>query len=359
MRMNQLNGESTSRWMTAIRGYGLAVLFVLAAGVISWLINPWIAPQAKSPYFAAVLLAAVIGGTGPGLFATVLASLAIAWFELGTEHGLALGADDGFRLAVFTATALIISSVSSARKKAESELRVALERLAAVDRAKDEFIATLSHELRTPLTAIVGWLRILREPGLDEATRATAISSLQQSARMQQMLVDDLLDHSRIILGKLEIRHEPLILSEVVEQAIDIIRPEAEAKQIRIIADIGTSAAVIDGDPGRLKQVCWNLLTNAVKFTPAGGFVRVAVRMNQMAEIEVEDDGEGIDPALLPHIFERFSQGTSGHNGGLGLGLTIVRHIIELHGGEVTATSKGRGRGARFVACLPLARSQN
>jgi signal transduction histidine kinase len=356
--MNQLNGENTPRWIRAIRDYGLAALFVVAAGVISWLINPWIAPQAKSPYFAAVLLSAVIGGTGPGLFATVFASVAIAWFELGSGRGLDLGADDGFRLAVFTATALVISSVSSARKKAESELRVALERLAAVDRAKDEFIATLSHELRTPLTSIVGWLRILREPGLDEATRATAISSLEQSARMQQMLVDDLLDHSRIILGKLEIRHEPLILSDVVEQAIDIIRPEAEAQQVRIIADIGTSAAVIDGDPGRLKQVCWNLLTNAVKFTPAGGSVRVTVKTNQMAQIEVEDDGEGIDHDLLPHIFERFSQGTSGHQGGLGLGLTIVRHIIELHGGEVTASSKGRGRGARFVVRVPLARSQ-
>ncbi|HEX7707039.1 MAG TPA: HAMP domain-containing sensor histidine kinase [Thermoanaerobaculia bacterium] len=358
MRMNQLNGGSTSPWMTAIRGYGLAALFVIAAGAISWLINPWIEPQAKSPYFAAVLLSAVIGGTGPGLFATVFASVAIAWFELGSERGFNLGADDLFRLAVFTATALVISSVSSARKTAERELRVALERLAAVDRAKDEFIATLSHELRTPLTAIVGWLRILREPGLDEATRTTAISSLEQSARMQQMLIDDLLDHSRIILGKLEIRHEPLVLREVVEQAIDIIRPEAEAKQVRVIADTGTGAAVIDGDPGRLKQVCWNLLTNAVKFTPAGGTVRVAVKTNQMAEIEVEDDGEGIDPDLLPHIFERFSQGTSGHKGGLGLGLTIVRHIIELHGGDVSATSRGRGRGARFVVRVPLAKSQ-
>jgi signal transduction histidine kinase len=337
------------RWITAL-------LLVAAAAALSQSLEPWIAPHTTSPYFAAVLLSAVIGGAGPGLFATILASLAIAWFDLGSDNQLDLGLDDILRLAVFAGTALVISYVSAARKTAERDLVIALERLNAVDRAKDEFIATLSHELRTPLTSILGWTHILREPELDEETRAMAVQSIEQSARVQQMLVDDVLDVSRIVLGKLDVRHEPVILQEVIDQSIAILLPEAKNRRVGIESSIPGTPFVIDGDGDRLKQVCWNLLNNAVKFTPSGGLVRIGLRtVGSEAEIEVVDNGEGIDSELLPHIFDRFKQGANGRKGGLGLGLAIVRNIVELHGGNVSAASAGRGRGARFTVRLPLA----
>jgi signal transduction histidine kinase/CheY-like chemotaxis protein len=253
------------------------------------------------------------------------------------------------------------------RKQAE-EARAQLlvrERAARADaeranRLKDEFLATLSHELRTPLTAILGWSRMLRAGNLDEAMRARALETIDRNAQSQSQLIDELLDVSRIITGKLTLSVQPVALLPVVEAAVDSIRPAADAKDIRLDVLLDPAAGKIPGDPSRLQQVIWNLFSNAVKFTPSGG--RVAVNLERdgpSARITVSDCGVGIEPQMLPYIFDRFRQAdgsTTREHGGLGLGLAIVRHLVELHGGTVSAASDGRDRGATFTVVLPLAR---
>lgn len=342
----------------AVRRYAFAFIAVIAAVLVARALDPYIAPHVSPPYFLAVMLVAAYAGTGPGLVATFLASLAIAWFDLGTAHNLDLGFDDLLRLAAFTVTALVISSISAARKAAERELRIALENLAAVDRSKDEFIATMSHELRTPLTSILGWLKILRAGDLDDETRELAMESIEQSARTQAMLVSDMLDVSRIVLGKLHVEREPLFVRDVVREAVAVITPAAEAKKLTFDVQGLDEAILVCGDRERLKQVVWNFLSNSVKFTPDGGTIRVRVLHDDHdAIIEVADEGEGMSNELLRHIFDRFTQGTeSVRKGGLGLGLSIVRHIVELHGGTVSAYSAGRNHGATFTARIPLLR---
>ncbi|HEX8096453.1 MAG TPA: ATP-binding protein, partial [Pyrinomonadaceae bacterium] len=228
----------------------------------------------------------------------------------------------------------------------------------ASNRLKDEFLATLSHELRTPLTAVLGWLSLLRSGKLDEATREQALGTIERNANAQAQLIEDILDVSRIITGQLRLDVRPFDLSSVIEDTIASVRPAAEAKQIQIETKIDPQASLAWGDAGRLQQVIWNLLSNAVKFTPAGG--RVALKLRRagaQAEVVVTDDGAGIAPEFLPYVFERFRQGdssTTRTQGGLGLGLAIVRHIVELHGGTVEAASEGEGRGATFRLRLAL-----
>ena len=225
-----------------------------------------------------------------------------------------------------------------------------------VARAKDEFIATLSHELRTPLTSILGWSRILRDGGCDEETIAMAAESIAQSAQSQQFLIEDLLDVSRIILGKFHMEISPVDLNPIGQAAADMIRPVAEAKEIELRVELPRQPCVINGDGRRIKQVIWNFLSNAVKFTPAGGHVLLRIAMaGSWITIEVSDSGEGIDPDLIPHLFERFRQADGAiAKGGLGLGLSIARYVVEAHGGSVSAVSEGKGRGATFAARLPM-----
>jgi signal transduction histidine kinase len=341
-----------------VRRYAFAVLTVAVAVLFARALDRYISPHVSPPYFLAVMLSAAYAGAGPGLVATVLASLAIAWFDLGTTHNLDLGLDDFIRLAIFVITALTISSISAARKAAERELRIALDELSALDRSKDEFIATMSHELRTPLTGILGWLHILKVKDLDPATRALALESVEQSANTQAMLVNDLLDASRIVLGKLHVDRQPLLVRDAVREAVAVVQPAADAKKVVIMSDGLDEPFLVNGDRERLKQVVWNLLTNAVKFTPEGGAVRVRILADRRdAIIEVADDGEGIDQELLRHVFDRFTQGSDGiRKGGLGLGLSIARHIVELHDGNVEAHSAGRNRGSTFTVRLPLLR---
>ena len=226
------------------------------------------------------------------------------------------------------------------------------------NRTKDEFLATLSHELRTPLTSIMGWAEMLSMGILDEAARRRAVEVIESSARSQAQLIADLLDVSRISAGRLRLDVRPVELRHVIEAAMDVVRPAAEARSIKLSAKYDRKAASVSGDPDRLQQVVWNLLSNAVKFTPEGG--RVEARLAHAdghAEISVTDTGPGIDPQFLPHVFDRFRQGehhmTRAH-GGLGIGLSIVRHLVELHGGSVRAESAGEGRGATFRVRLPL-----
>jgi PAS domain S-box-containing protein len=239
-----------------------------------------------------------------------------------------------------------------------SSERAARERAEAASRAKDEFVAMISHEIRSPLNAILGWSQMLRQGSLDQPGTANALESIERNARAQAQLVSDLLDISRVITGKLSINARPVDITNSLDSALDSIRPAAEAKQIQLEVERERYATVITGDADRLQQVFWNLLSNAVKFTPRGGRVTVRVfRTESQLELSVSDSGTGIRPDFLPLIFNRFTQAdttTARQHAGLGLGLSIVRHIIELHGGTVTAESEGVGKGATFRIMLPV-----
>ena len=229
------------------------------------------------------------------------------------------------------------------------------------NRAKDEFLATLSHELRTPLNAILGWIQILRAKRLDEVTTARAFEAIERNAKAQAELIEDMLDVSRIITGRLRLELQPVELSSAVEGALDSVRPAAEAKGVRLEYMLDPNAGVISGDPHRLQQIVWNLLSNAVKFTPAGGLVRVNLdRLDGEVKLTVRDTGKGISPQFLPYVFDRFRQAEimiSRTSGGLGLGLSIARHLVELHGGVIEASSEGEGCGATFTVTFPFRES--
>jgi len=253
----------------------------------------------------------------------------------------------------------------TARKRADEERarlleleQAAREEAERVNRAKDEFLATLSHELRTPLNALMGWARLLRSPNVDEATAARAIEVIERNTRVQAQLVGDLLDVSRIITGKLRLDIGPVSLPAVIDAAIDAVRAAADARQITITTSLDPALGTLHGDADRLQQIVWNLLSNAVKFTPPGGRARVEVTRNgEHVEIAVSDSGKGIEPGFLPYVFDRFRQAdstTTRSHGGLGLGLAIVRHLAELHGGTVSASSPGPGLGSTFVVRLPM-----
>jgi PAS domain S-box-containing protein len=231
------------------------------------------------------------------------------------------------------------------------------QRAEEANRAKDEFLATVSHELRTPLSAILGWTRLLRGGGLSPEKQGRALETLDRNARAQARLVEDLLDVSRIVAGKTQLRLGTVEMARVVEAALEALRPAAEAKDLRVELTLDR-ALVVDGDADRLQQVAWNLISNAIKFTHPEGRVRVTLAASgSAAELVVSDDGQGIASSFLPHVFERFRQAdataTRSH-GGLGLGLSIVRHLVEAHGGAVSAASPGPGQGASFTVQLPL-----
>jgi PAS domain S-box-containing protein len=250
----------------------------------------------------------------------------------------------------------------SDRRQADAERNRLLEEAREANRMKDEFLAMLSHELRTPLSAIVGWAHMLRSGGLDEATVARAIETIDRNAKVQNQLIEDILDVSRIVAGKFHLDMRSADLVRVVEAACDTVAPAAAAKGVELRQELDPlvrPCCPAIGDPDRLQQVVWNLLSNAIKFTPKGGTVTVEVRrLDDTSEFEivVRDTGIGIAPDFLPHIFERFRQAGTGarRQGGLGLGLSIVRHIVEMHGGSVMATSGGEGQGSVFTVRLPI-----
>ena len=237
--------------------------------------------------------------------------------------------------------------------------RTAREAAEESNRLKDEFLATVSHELRTPLTAILGWSRLLEGSTLDDSVVQQAVETIGRNAKAQAQIVDDILDVSRIITGNLYLDLHPLEVVPVVENAINVVRQTAEAKGIRIETYFDPVPALISGDANRLQQVVWNLLSNAVKFTESGGRVCVKVRQSGGAvEVAVSDTGQGIDKEFMPYVFDRFRQAdstTTRQHGGLGLGLAIARHLVEIHGGTIRAESAGEGRGATFTIRLPLA----
>lgn len=250
------------------------------------------------------------------------------------------------------------------RKQAEDERnkllreQIARQQAEAANRLKDEFLATLSHELRTPLNSILGWARLLRTRDFDEDTTARALETIERNAKLQAQLIEDILDVSRIIRGKLRLNICAVNLVAVIEGAIDAVSPQAEGKAIQLETAFDSSVNTVSGDPNRLHQIVWNLLSNAIKFTPEGGKVQVRLESaGSHAEIKVIDTGIGISPEFLPYVFDRFRQadGQSTRSyGGLGLGLAIVHHLVELHGGNVCAESRGEGQGSTFTVKLPL-----
>ena len=244
------------------------------------------------------------------------------------------------------------------RRQMEETLKLRAEELEQANRTKDEFLATLSHELRTPLTAILGWSRLLRARQFDEAGQERAVEVIERNAEAQAKLIDDLLDVSRIITGKLRLEAQPVALASVVETVVNALRPSAEAKGLRLEPSVDPATDPVTGDPNRLRQIVTNLLSNAIKFTPEGGRVEVRLgRADAHARLTVRDTGAGIRAEDLPYIFERFRQADSTNtrtHSGLGLGLAIARHLVELHGGTIHAESQGEGQGAAFTVELPL-----
>jgi PAS domain S-box-containing protein len=251
---------------------------------------------------------------------------------------------------------LVVRDITE-RKRLEDDLRRRAEDLAIANRAKEDFLATLSHELRTPLNAMLGWTRLLRMGKLDAAGVARALETIERNAHLQEQLISDILDVSRIVTGKLRLELRPTDLAPLVDATLDTLRPAADAKGVALRARLQCAGAVL-GDPDRLQQVIWNLIVNAVKFTPTGGSVVVSLdRQGTNAVVTVTDTGEGIASDLLPYIFDRFRQGDASvtrPHGGLGLGLSIVRHIVELHGGRVNVHSAGPGQGATFSVMFPI-----
>jgi CheY-like chemotaxis protein/anti-sigma regulatory factor (Ser/Thr protein kinase) len=240
----------------------------------------------------------------------------------------------------------------------DERLRRALAAAEEANRLKDEFLAVLSHELRTPLNAILGWARMLRAGTLSEADVPRALETIERNAHAQAQLIEDLLDVSRIVSGKLRLEMRPVDIAEVIEEAVDTVRPTADARGVTLTVVIN-HVGPVSGDAQRLQQVIWNLLSNSIKFTPQGGRVDLRVeQVSSVVRIAVSDTGQGIDAEFLPHVFDRFRQASSTpgqtRRKGLGLGLAIVRHLVEAHAGTVSAASDGLGQGATFTVELPV-----
>lgn len=308
----------------------------------------------------AVMATALFAGTGPALAATVIGA------ALGARHAATEpGAAAPMHLALFLIHGLLLTAVVDelrrARRDAElraQEAQVAREEGENAHRMKDEFLATISHELRTPLNAVLGWVHLLRTGKLDQPTATRGLESIDRNIRLQAQLTADLLDVSKALTGKLHIDPHPALLDDAVRQAVTAAMPAATAKGVKIHVSLGGHGVAVLGDSTRLRQIAWQLLANAIKFTPRDGDVEIAAdAFGQDARLIVRDSGRGIDPAFLPRIFDRFTQADSSATrsaGGLGVGLALVHELVELHGGEIEARNREDGRGAIFMVRFPL-----
>lgn len=350
--------------------YGLAIAsfaLILGASILIERISPF-RIDLTSLIIIAMIASAWFLGFGPGMVLAIILELTLDYFSRPPF---------AFKSAViiFNRMVLFTSVVwfASWRKTAEAKLReqsqllqVALEReqlarsqAEAAARLKDEFLATVSHELRTPLSAILGWSAILNFNTLEEETTRSALTSIERNAKAQAKIIGDILDVSSMVTGKLRIDARPVELAQVIPAAVDTLQLAAGAKGISLSVSLDPRAGFVAGDPDRLQQIIWNLVANAIKFTPANGQVEIKLkRAGSNIEVTVSDNGMGISAEFLPHVFERFRQAdssTTRPHGGLGLGLAIVRHLVELHGGTVTGASAGAGRGSQFTVKLPAA----
>ena len=350
--------------------YGLAAAaYWLLIGISTGLRRFWgISFDTTSLIILTMIASAWYGGLGPGLLVALLFEGTLDYYA-GVPR-----VTPRFYVVMFNRVVLFASVVvfASARRAAELRLRGKRERLAealdreraaraeaeAANRLKNEFLATVSHELRTPLNAILGWAATLNRHAVDEQTARRAIEAIERNGQAQARIIDDLLDFSSIVKGRLNIRPQPVALAAIVQEAIETVRLSIAAKAIVLETSLDADV-VVPGDPDRLRQIAWNLLSNAVKVTPSGGRIQVRLaRAGSGIELQVRDTGTGIDPAFLPYVFDPFRQEDSSMtrpHGGLGLGLAIVRHIAELHGGTISAESPGLDQGAVFTLRLPLA----
>jgi signal transduction histidine kinase len=315
-----------------------------------------------------LIAASWYGGLGPGLVVAALFEGLLDYFAYPPKDMTRFAVVALNRGLLFFCLALFTSARRAAEHKLheqQRELEKALgrERAAraeaeAANRVKDEFLATVSHELRTPLNAMVGWAALLTHREVDEATARRAAETIERNARVQANIVEDILDVTRIAAGGLRVTMRSLQLGPVIQDALETIRPLAKEKALTVEAELQNNV-VIAGDADRLRQIGWNLFSNAVKFTPPGGRIDVTLRRTDGdAELKVRDTGIGIPADFMPHLFERFRQADPSmtrEGTGLGLGLALVHHLVELHGGAVTAESEGKDRGATFVVKLPLA----
>jgi signal transduction histidine kinase len=310
----------------------------------------------------AVMACAWFGGTGPALAGTVLGAL-LGAFEASRSTRVDAAAPT--HLALFVVQGLLltalISELRAARLSAEQQATVAQAARRegeAANRMKDEFLATVSHELRTPLNAVLGWVHLLRTGKLDAPTAQRGLESIERNVKLQAQLTGDLLDVSKALTGNLQLDAHPISLGDAVHEAVKAVESAARAKGVVLGIALPDVPIVVIGDQMRLRQIAWHLLANAIKFTPRGGSVDLAVdSRGGQARLIVRDSGRGIDPVFLPRIFERFTQADGSPTrtaGGLGVGLALVRELVELHGGEIVARNDGTGRGAVFAAHFPL-----
>lgn len=370
MTLAQAGTPVDSGMPAAWRGYVFAVVLAGIAFAASLAMQAMIGGRLFiMPFFPAMIAVALYAGVGPATVCSLIALLAVltAW-RGGWGASSALRIGDAWTLAMFVLSATLIMVIAARLRSAEQRRSVllALERQAREEaeragRMKDEFLATLSHELRNPLSAIVGWAQVLHtQPLPPQVVRGLEV--IERNARAQTRIIDDLLDMSRIAAGMTRLDLRSVDLQKIVDSAILPIQPAAHAKGIKIEKVADASLGLTSCDPDRLQQVISNLLTNAVKFTPQGGWIEVRVEQRHPhAEISVRDSGIGIEPAFLPFVFDRFRQADSPstrQHTGLGLGLSICKQLVELHGGTIRASSEGNGKGATFTVRLPLSEVQ-
>ena len=320
--------------------FGLALVAVATVFAIDWM---WDAAIDYGSHFlmlgTAVIATAWVAGTGPALAATVLGAV-LGAFQ--SEGGLTPAAS--MHLALFVVQGLLLTALVAelrrARRVAEQQARVAEAARRdgeTANRMKDEFLATISHELRTPLNAVLGWVHLLRTGKLDTDTSSRGLECIDRNVRLQAQLTSDLLDVSKALTGKLQVESRPALMNDAVRQAVLSAQSTARAKAVQIVPRVPDEPIVVLGDPSRLRQIVWQLLSNAIKFTPRGGTVDVSVdEHHDEAQVIVRDSGQGIDPEFLPHVFERFTQADASPTrvtGGLGVGLALVRELVEIQGG--------------------------
>ena len=346
------NGNRVEWWIYALALLSVSVILMLTS------INqgPFAELNERVLLIAAVMLASWLGGWKPGLLAT-LASVLVYFYLPPRPSILDLG--QSLRFIEFIFVAFLITFLNEKRRTSQQQAEVARQAAEAANRTKDEFLAAVSHDLRTPLTSILGWAEVLSMNGQeDRALTIRGLEAITRSARKQSLLIEDLLDMSRVSTGHLRIELEPLKLSKVIDEAIDTLLPAIQAKGLRLQKEFDKSEVAALGDERRLQQVIWNLISNAIKFSIEGGLITVRLETRKAhAYIVVADNGKGIASDFLPHVFEPFCQekeAGSNRREGLGLGLAICRHLVELHGGSMRARSRGLGKGAAFIVQLPL-----
>ncbi|WP_236518656.1 ATP-binding protein [Sandaracinus amylolyticus] len=374
--------RTTDRARRALRALAIASISTLVVALLHACLSPWLGSTASLMMFLlAVYVSASWTGMLGGAIAAVLGVVVGSFFFIG-ERG-ALGpfeSGDRVRIVFFLLVALAMSGTSEmllrTRRRLQREVDARSDALAerekllmrerdaranaeSLARLRDEFVGTVSHELRTPVNAILGFAVLLKQRVTGDPKVAHGLDVIERNARAQARLIDDMLDLGRILGGKMALVPERLDLRVPIRDALESVRMSARAKHLTLEVELGDEPVPVMGDAGRLQQVAWNLLSNALKFTPSGGRVRIALRREgERALLEVVDTGEGIDPAFLPHVFDRFRQQDASStrvHGGMGIGLAITRQLVELHGGQVRAESAGRGRGARFEVALPIA----